>query len=143
MTRAFWLSVLSYLLPTFPLGYVWHLVAFADNYGRLELYRSDVIIPFGLTAMSLQALLFSWAYPRLFRRDDWAGSALKFFAVFGVLAWSFATLPVAAKYRMTSVADFLLLETAYTAVQFALVSPLIALAQRTRSPQPQGVRHAV
>ena len=137
MTRTFWLSVLAYLLPTFPLGYLWHLVVFADQYHRLEMYRADVIIPFGLIAMALQAVIFAWAYPRLFQRDEWAAGALRFFAIIGTLSWSFTTLPVAAKYRMTSVTDFLLLETAFTAVQFALVSPLIALAHRGRAPQRQ------
>lgn len=132
MPRSFWFSVLAYLLPTFPLGFVWHLVTFADRYHQLDLYRQEVIIPFGLTSMALQAVIFAWAYPRLFstRRADWVGSALRFFAVFAVLSWSFTTLPVAAKYRMTSVAEFLLLETGFTILQFAVVSPLIALAQR-------------
>jgi hypothetical protein len=48
----------------------------------------------------------------------------------GLLAWSFTTLPVAAKYKMTSVGSFLVLESAFTAVQFIVVSPLIALAWR-------------
>jgi hypothetical protein len=50
--------------------------------------------------------------------------------LFSIFAWSFAVLPVAAKYRMASVADFLLLETAFTLLQFLLVAPLIALAYR-------------
>ncbi len=98
----------------------------------IALYRDEVIIPFGLGSMLMQAFFFAWAYPRLFStgRKDWIGSALRFFGSFGALAWSFTTLPVAAKYQMTSVADFLKLETAFTAVQFAIVSPLIALAYR-------------
>jgi hypothetical protein len=44
--------------------------------------------------------------------------------------WSFTTLPVAAKYNMTSVADFLKLETAFTAAQFIVVAPLMALSFR-------------
>jgi hypothetical protein len=60
-----------------------------------------------------------------------AGSAAAFGATFGLIAWSFTTLPVAAKYRMASVRSFLLLESAFTAVQFAIVSPLLALAYRT------------
>jgi hypothetical protein len=52
-------------------------------------------------------------------------------------SWSFTTLPVAAKYQMSSVQDFLMLETAFTVVQFAIVSPLIALAYRgTLVPHP-------
>lgn len=132
MNRSFWLAVLAYLLPTFPLGYFWHLVAFADRYHRLAMYRDDVVIPLGLATMVIQALLFAWAYPCLFgdRLGSWRRGALGFGLFFGVLAWSFAVLPVAAKYRMSSVPDFLLLETAFTVLHFAIVSPLVALACR-------------
>jgi hypothetical protein len=132
MKKSFWLSLLAYVLPTFPLGYAWHLVTFKDAYARLELYRDEVIIPFGLASMLIQAVIFAWAYPRLLstRREDWILSALRFGGLFAVLAWSFTTLPVAAKYQMSSVADFLKLETGFTILQFAIVSPLVALAQR-------------
>ena len=133
LKKSFWLGFLAYLLPTFPLGYVWHLVTFAEHYHRLDMYRAEVIIPMGLASMVIQGAFFSWAYPRLFsiRRADWQASATRFAATFAVLAWSFTTLPVAAKYRMTSVADFLLLETCFTLLQFAVVAPLMALAHRT------------
>jgi hypothetical protein len=39
-------------------------------------------------------------------------------------------LPVAAKYQMTSVMDFMTLETGFTLFQFAVVAPLIAWAHR-------------
>src|SRR5688572_28662387 len=139
MRKSFWLAFLAYLLPTFPLGYVWHLVTFKDAYDRLELFRAEVIIPFGLTAMLMQAVIFAWAYPKLFstRRQDWLASAAKFAGVFGVLAWSFMVLPVAAKYRMSSVTDFLTLETAFTLLQYAIVSPLIAFAWRASTTPVQ------
>jgi hypothetical protein len=59
-------------------------------------------------------------------------SALQCAAVFGVLAWSFTTPPVAAKYEMTSVPLFLALESALNALQFVVVAPLMALAWRER-----------
>lgn len=132
MDSRFWLAVAAYLLPTFPLGYVWHLTAFRERYARLDLYRPEVIIPFGIASMLLQAVLFAWMYPRLFstNRDAWLSSAAAFGATFGLVAWSFTTLPVAAKYRMASVRSFLVLESAFTAVQFLVVSPLVALAYR-------------
>ncbi len=76
--------------------------------------------------------MFAWAYPRLFppTRVPWQRGAVGFGCIFGVMAWSFAVLPVAAKYRMTSVQDFIVLETCFTALQFAAVSPLMALAYR-------------
>lgn len=134
MSKSFWLGFAAYLLPTFPLGYFWHLVAFAEAYHRLEMYRAEVIIPLGLTSMFIQAVFFSWAYPRLFStsRAQWIASATRAAAVFAILAWSFTTLPVAAKYRMASVIHFSLLETGFTLLQFAIVAPLIALAHRGR-----------
>jgi hypothetical protein len=39
---------------------------------------------------------------------------------------------VAAKIHMTSVHDFMLLETGWTLLQFAVTAPLIALAWRDR-----------
>ena len=73
MKQQFWLAVLAYLLPTFPLGYAWHLVTFREAYERLALFRAEVIIPFGITAMIIQALIFAWVYPKLFstRREQW------------------------------------------------------------------------
>ncbi len=132
MSKSFWLAVGAYLLPTFPLGYVWHLVAFADRYRELALYRTEVIIPLGLAAMTIQAVIFAAVYPRLVDtgRRAWLGSAARFGIVAAVLAWSFTTLPVAAKYQMSSVPAFLLLETGFTLLHFAIVSPLIALAYR-------------
>jgi hypothetical protein len=132
MGRPFWFAVLAYLVPTFPLGYVWHLKTFKAQYDRLGLYRDQVVIPLGLASMIVQALLFAWLYPRIFStsREAWLHGAAGFALVFGGLAWSFTTLPVAAKYRMTSVRTFMLLESAFTAVQFLVVAPLIALAWR-------------
>lgn len=128
----FWLAVVAYLLPTFPLGYVWHLVLFQQQYHDLQLYRTDVIIPLGLAAMLTQSIIFAWLYPRVFstRREEWISSAAQFFAVVAPLAWSFTTLPVAAKYEMTSIPVFLALETSFTLVHFLVVSPLLALAYR-------------
>jgi hypothetical protein len=135
MSKRYWLAVLACVLPTFPLGYFWHLSIFADRYRALAMYRDEVIIPFGLASMTIQALLFAWAYPRLFRTAaaQWWRGAMGFGVVFGALAFSFAVLPVAAKYRMSSVEEFLMLETSFTVLQFMIVSPLIALAYRANA----------
>jgi hypothetical protein len=147
MKRSFWLSVLAYVLPTFPLGYAWHLVTFKEAYDRLDLYRAEVIIPLGLASMLVQAVIFACMYPRLFstRREDWIASALRFAGVFAPLAWSFTTLPVAAKYDMSSVTSFLMLETGFTILQFVITAPLVALAQRgahSVDPVPGAGAHA-
>jgi hypothetical protein len=141
MKKPFVMAVLAYLVPTFMTGYVWHLVVFHDAYVRLDIYRADVIIPFGFGSMLLQALFFAWAYPRLFstRRQDWVKSAALSGLAFAALSWSFTTLAVAAKNQMASVPDYLMIETGFTLLQFVLVAPLIALAYReVKEVRPAG-----
>ena len=128
---AFWLGFAAYVVPTFPIGYFWHLAWFAPAYQELAIYRADVIVPLGLLSILIQGALFSWLYPRLFaERDAVLRNGLLYGAGIGLLSWSFTTLAVAAKNVMTSVPTYLLLETAFTAIQFVVVGPLIALAHR-------------
>jgi hypothetical protein len=110
-------------------GFVWHLILFKGYYEALAMYRHDVIIPFGLLSMSIQALLFAWIYDEFFaRRALGAGARGLAYAAFGaLLSWSFTTIAVAAKNVMSSVPDYLVIESAFTAVQWAIVGPLTAL----------------
>jgi hypothetical protein len=136
--RDFWLGVAAYIVPSFPIAYVWHLVAFAPQYHSLAMYRDDVIVPFGLLSMVIQGAVFSWVYPRVFvRRSTWLWNGMRYGLALAALSWSFTTLAVAAKNVMTSVPVYMLLETGFTLVQFAVVGPLIALAYRNGGGPPQ------
>ena len=128
----FWLGFAAYVVPTFPLAFFWHLVWFEGSYQALGVYRADPIIPFGLASMLVQAVIFSALYPRVFAqtRGSLLRNGLLYGAVIALLSWSFTTLAVAAKHPMTSIVSYLTLETAFTAVQFVIVGPLIALAYR-------------
>ena len=124
------LTVLAYLVPTFALGFVWHLVLFDGYYHALAIYRPDIIIPFGFLSMLIQAAIFAWVYEKAFAQQPGtlASRALAYGAVGAVLSWSFTTLAVAAKNVMASVPSYLLIETAFTLVQWIMVAPLTALA---------------
>lgn len=130
--RGFWLGMLAYLLPTFPIAYVWHLVLFERSYRLLGIYRDEPIVAFGFGSMIVQAMIFSWVYPRLFRSAEGnvLTSGLLYGLGMGLLSWSFTTLAVAAKHPMTSIPPFLMLETGFTLIQFLVVGPLMALAHR-------------
>lgn len=128
MIKRFSLAVLAYLVPTFALGIVWHLILFKRYYDELAVYRKDVIIPFGFLSMLTQAIIFAWIYEKAF---TWRGGtllsrSLAYAALGAVLSWSFTTLAVAAKSVMTSVPNYLVIETAFTVVQWAMVGPLTA-----------------
>lgn len=136
MKMRFGLGVLAYLVPTFALGFVWHLVLFEGYYQRLAIYRKDIIIPFGFLSMLLQAFIFAWIYQEAFakRNGSLVIRGLRYAVTGAVLSWSFTTLAVAAKNVMTSVPDYLAIETAFTAVQWIMVGPLTSLAF-ARAPQ--------
>jgi len=128
MIKRFGLGVLAYLVPTFALGFVWHLILFQRYYDELSIYRKDIIIPFGFLSMLIQAIIFAWIYEKAFaRRGGTLLSRSLAYAVLGaVLSWSFTTLAVAAKNAMTSVPNYLVIETAFTLVQWVMVGPLTA-----------------
>jgi hypothetical protein len=131
LTSRFWLGFGAYIVPSFPIAYVWHLIAFAPAYHDLAMYRDDVIIPLGLLSMFIQGAAFSLVYPRVFSdRGRVIRNGLIYGGSLALLSWSFTTLAVAAKSVMTSVPTYMLLETGFTLVQFAVVGPLIALAYR-------------
>jgi hypothetical protein len=131
--KRYMLAVLAYLVPTFALGFVWHLVLFQSYYEELAIYRRDVIIPFGFLSMLIQASIFAWLYDKAFAggRSHLLSRSFRYGAAGAVLSWSFTTLAVAAKNLMASVPDYLLIETAFTITQWALVAPLTVLALRS------------
>jgi len=137
MIRRFSLGVLAYLVPTFALGFVWHLILFQRYYDELAIYRRDIIIPFGFLSMLMQATIFAWIYEKMFARRSGPllSRSLTYAALGAVLSWSFTTLAVAAKNVMTSVPNYLVIETAFTAVQWVMVGPLTAFAFAGADPK--------
>ena len=128
--KRYGLAMLAYIIPTFALGFVWHLILFKSYYDALQIYRTDIIIPLGFLSMLIQSGIFAWIYDRAFadRPGSWVARGAALAMIGGVLSWSYTTLAVAAKNVMASVPDYLLIETAFTAVQWGIVGPLMALA---------------
>ncbi len=72
------LAVVAYVLPTFPLGYFWHLTVFANYYKSLAVYREEIIIPLGILSMIIQRFLWSIIYEKMFAGESVVRGALKF-----------------------------------------------------------------
>ena len=85
--------------------------------------------------MLIQAIVFAWVYERTFARWNSPLPLRSFlYAAFGAtLSWSFTTIAVAAKNVMTSVPDYLVIESAFTAVQWMMVGPLTAFFCTSRA----------
>ena len=78
MTTRFLLAALAYIVPTFPLGYLWHLVIFKNYYASLLVYRPDMAFSLGVTSMAIQSVIWAYLYNRLFSGEPVLRGAVKF-----------------------------------------------------------------
>ncbi len=120
----FYLYLLSYLVSSFALGAIWHVVLFKEYYKKLAIY-SNIEKPrfiFGLSSMLLQGIVFAYVYPQI-------GNPLLFgFGLFMLLV-SFLVFAEAGKQNATSLSGFVLIQTAYSAIQAVLVSLIFWVIQ--------------
>ncbi len=127
------LGTLGYLVVTFPLAFVWHLVLFKDTYDRLGSYsRKEPIIAFGFGSILLQGIILSLVYPQLCRGKSIVSGALKFALLVGGYHWTIHVLAEAAKQSIEPLSAWFSLETTYLAVQFVLGGFLFAWIYRRR-----------
>jgi hypothetical protein len=120
------LAIVAYVVPTFPLGFFWHLTVFADYYRSLDVYRTELIVPLGVMSMLVQGAIWAVVYERMFAGEPVLRGAIRFACLAAPLAWSFLVIAVSAKHHMASVGGYVAIETAFVAVHYAIVSPLIA-----------------
>lgn len=124
------LAVLAFSIPTFPLGYAWHLVLFGDYYSKLEIYRDDILIEYGILSMLIQGAVYSYIYSRLFAGEPIIKGALKFSALVIPLAISYSVFVIGAKHQMTSPFNFTIIEICFALLHYSVCSPLIACVHR-------------
>lgn len=132
-------GTLAYLAVTFPLAYVWHLVAFESTYADLGyISREEPIIAFGLLAILIQGVVLSTACSLL------PGGRGRVPAVCGLIAvyhWSMHVLAEAAKHPIAPLPTWFALETGYLLVQFALATIVLTWVFRetdkTTNPEPE------
>lgn len=127
------LASLAYILPTFPLGYLWHLKFFRAHYQSLGVYRADMIIPLGLLSMVIQAVVYSFIYSRMFAGLPVIEGSMRFAAIGFPLSLSFMVLATAAKHPMKSPSGYILIESCFVFVHYLVVSPLIAFVYRAKA----------
>lgn len=127
----FVLMVLAYLVPTMMLGMVWHFVWFSDLYEGLGIYnRKDPIIPLGFISMFLQGVIIAYLYPFYAEHQHSIARSIRFSLIMGFLLFTVSTLANAAKIEVTSMIDWLWVQSLFTFVQFLLVGLLLGWVYR-------------
>lgn len=113
----FYVYLLSYIIPSFILGAVWHVALFPKYYQKLAIY-SRIDKPrfeFGLSAMLLQGLVVAYLYPLV--GNQW----LFGLGLFMTLV-SFMVFAEVGKQNTNSLSGFLLIQTAFCALQAFIVT---------------------
>lgn len=122
------LTVLFYSLLTMILGMSWHFVLFKDLYDSLGIYnRAEPIIPLGFASMIVQGLILTYLYPRYYRGGKPIVEGLKFSLVMGLFMFSTTTLANGAKIQVSSMSQWLMIQTAFHLIQFVIAGVGIGL----------------
>ena len=115
------LGTIGYMSITYPLAYVWHLVAFVETYRQLGYFsREEPIIAFGFGSILLQGILLSVVYPFLCRGKPVIAGAITIAAVMGGYHWTMHVLAEAAKHPIAPLATWFALESLYLIIQFVI-----------------------
>ncbi|SKA96205.1 hypothetical protein SAMN02745166_02372 [Prosthecobacter debontii] len=130
MSACFFLAWAGYVVVTFGLGFVWHLVLFKDTYRKLAIFSriDDPIIPLGLSAMLIQGAILAYLFPFIQQDGSIWMEGLRFGGILGLFIASSAVIAEAAKQRVASLSKWLLLESTYYLIQFSLAGITIAAA---------------
>ena len=132
------LGTAGYLVITFPLAFVWHLVLFEKTYDDLGYFsRDEPIVAFGFGAILLQGVVLSIIYPHLCRGSSLVTGALMFALMMGTYHWTAHVLAEAAKHAIEPLATWFALESTYLAIQFLLGGFLLAVIYRDSSPNAE------
>jgi len=132
-TMAFYASWVAYLVITFMLGYIWHLVVFKQLYHTLAIYTriDDPIIPLGLLAMVIQGAVLAYVYPLVTDGMHPVSDGIRFGVLMGLFIASSAVVAEVAKQRVTSLRTWFVVESSYYAIQFVLSGLAIGLIYAT------------
>ena len=126
-TKKFLLAALGYLVVTFVIAAGWHLVLFKGLYDQLGIFtRKEPLIHLGVISMILQALVLAYVYPIFRRNRTPITEGLKFGILMGIFMGSYAVFAEAGKQEVTSLSTWLLLESVYYLLQFAIVGIVIS-----------------
>ncbi len=129
--RAASISTIGYIVVTFPLAVVWHLLLFESQYQSIGyIGREEPIFLFGFFAISLQGILLSIGYPIFWRRSFSVRSGIRYALIVGFFFWTSHVLAFAAKGDITHLGSFFVLETIYLAFQFGIYGAIVGVVYK-------------
>lgn len=130
--RRFWLAVAGFFVATMATAFSWHMILFHEKYLAMGAFtRGEPVMPFGIAAILLQALVFATCAPYYFdRRGYTMANAIKYCLFLGITVYSVMVFATAAKFEIEPAIDFVAYGTVFQFLQFLLVGIIFGLIYR-------------
>jgi hypothetical protein len=114
------LLVVTYLVLTFPIAAVWHLVLFPQSMAG-PAFRAQPLFAMGLLSTVVQAIVVAYLYPRLSRGGSAVRDGLRFALIMGSFIASYGVLAEAGKFEVGPTSSWVLYEGAFFVVQWIVI----------------------
>lgn len=126
------LGTLSYVLVTFPIAIIWHIVLFEQNYISFGYFQGEPNIPLGFLTILIQGVILSALYPYVRFSGKGVVRGLKYSLAIGAFFWTSHVLAFIAKQTVSNPVTFTLMETFYLLIQFGIFGLLIGLIYKNQ-----------
>ncbi len=137
------LDALAYLVCTFAFALLWHVWLFKPSYDALGWITPDgTAIALGFAAVATQAVLLSLGFQAVKKTARFNLRLVAFVGAAFIYLWSSHVLGDAAKLPLTSRTGFIVLETAYLAIQFLVFGGLLWVIHMLIEPELRAQTHA-
>jgi hypothetical protein len=131
INRRFVSATIGYVVVTFILAILWHLVLFKGTYDQLGyIARKEPGFVLGFLSMIFQGAVLAYLFPIISKGETTPGKGVRFALVMGIFFWSCHVLGAAAKQNISPLSTFLPMESVYLAIQFTLAGLILGLAYR-------------
>ncbi len=115
----------AYLLVTFPLAIIWHVVLFKPLYDQLGYFGGEPKFALGFLAILIQGFILSYLYSFINMKGNPSSKGLKYAAIMGSFHWTVHVLAFAAKNAESNTAMFYIFESIYLSLQFGVYGLII------------------
>lgn len=126
------LGAVAYILATFPLAAIWHIVIFADQYRAFGYFEGEPNLLLGFSSIVVQGVVLSVLFQFTCFKGSVLIQSLKYVALVGVFFWSSHVVAFLAKQSIGNPAGFALMESAYLFIQFGVFGALLGLINKNR-----------
>ena len=121
------LSILAYLVFTFPIAYIWHLKWFKTKYEQWSYFGNNPSPPVGFIAILIQGIILAIAYSLLPLNLHAWDTTFWFIILMGIFHWSIHVVAAMAKNQESRNKHFFLMETIYLIIQFGVFGIILNL----------------